>query len=134
MDRIAVLAGAAFSQGRIVLMRLDDTVLPTLAPTQRIFVGNLSRQIERDKIFEETFLRDLEAFIALIRQLIVDGTTAGWEADEYDVHGGREIIYLDDRARALDPVIRELQELWFAVATTLDATKADAAVLQLLSE
>ncbi len=134
MDQIALLAGAAFGQGRIVLMRLDDTVLPALAPTQRTFVGNLSRRIERDKIFQETFLRDLEAIIALIQQLIVDGTTAGWEADEYDVHGGREILYLDDRARALDPVMRELQELWAAVAATLDATKADAVAVQLVSE
>ncbi len=134
MDRIALLASAAFGQGRIVLMRLDDTVLPKLAPSQRPFVGNLSRRIERDKIFEEPFLRDLEAFIAFLRQLVVDGTTAVWEADEYDVHGGREILYLDERARALDPVIKELQELWAAVAATLDATKADAVAVQLVSE
>ena len=134
MDQIALLAGAAFGQGRIVLMRLDDTVLPALAPTQRTFVGNLSRRIERDKIFEETFLRDLEAFIVFLRQLVLNGTTAVWEDDEYDVHGGREILYLDDRARALDPVMRELQELWFAVAATLDATKADAVAVQLVSE
>lgn len=134
MDRIALLASVAFGQSRIFLRCLHDTVLPALDPAQRTFVNNLSRRIEQDKIFEETFLRDLEAFSAIVRQLVVDGTTAAWEVDECNVQGGHEVFYLDDRAKALDPVVRELRELWAAVAATLDATKADAAALQLVSE
>tara|TARA_R110002072_G_scaffold128939_1_gene267014 strand:- start:10377 stop:10724 length:348 start_codon:yes stop_codon:yes gene_type:complete len=115
-------------------MRLYDTVLPALDPPQRTFVRTLSRRIEQDKIFDEALLRDLDAFTAFLRQLVVDGTTTAWEVDESDVHGGYEILCLDDRAKALKPVAGELQELWTEVAATLDATKADAAALQLVSE
>lgn len=134
MDRIALLASVAFRQSRVVLMHLHDTVLPTLDPTKRIFVRNLSRRIEQDRIFDETFLRDLEAFTALLRQLVADGTTTGWEVDECHVQGGHETLYLDDRAKALASVAKELRELSVAIAATLDAKKADVAAMQLVSE
>lgn len=134
MDRIALLASIAFGQARIVQMMLDETVLPALTPTQRTFAENLSRRIARDKIFDRSFLLDLDAFIAFIQGLIADGTIVGWEADEYNVHGGCDILHLGDQARALDPVVRELRELWAAIAETLDASKAIAAALNLVSE
>lgn len=134
MDRIALLASTAFGQARVVQMLLDETILPALTPTQRTFAENLSCRIARDKIFDGSFLLDLEAFIAFIQGLIADGTTVGWEADDYNVHGGCDILYLSDQARALDPVVRELRELWAAVAGTLDASKAIAAALNLVSE
>lgn len=134
MDRIALLASTAFGQARIVQMLLENPVLPVLAPTERTFAENLSRRIGRDNIFDESFLRDLEAFIAFIQGLIATGTIVGWEADDYNVHGGCEILHLGDQARALDPVVRELRKLWAAIAETLDASKAATAALQLVSE
>lgn len=134
MDRLTCLASVAFGQARMVLMLLENPVLPVLTPTQRTFAENLSRRIAHDKILDEAFLRDLDAFIVFIQQLVAAGTTICWEADDHNVSGGYEIHFMNDRARALDSVVRELQELWTVIAETLDTAKAAAAALQLVSE
>lgn len=134
MDQIILRASAAFGQGRVVQMLLDDTILPVLDPAQRTFAQNLSRRIARDRILDETFLCDLDAFVAFIEKLIADGTVVGWETDEHHSDGGHEIAHLNARAKALSPVVSESRKLWFAIAQTLDALKATAVVLKLVSE
>lgn len=133
MDRLTFLASVAFGQARIVQMLLENPVMLALDPTQRTFAENLSRRISRDKIFDEAFVRDLDAFVAFIQQLVADGTTVGWEGDEHNGScGGYEIRCMNNLAATLDPIVKELQKLWAMIAETLDTAKAASAVLQLI--
>lgn len=134
MNRTTLLASTALSQGRVVQTLLHDRVLPSLPPSQRTFAERLVRQISRGNIFDDSFLDELEAFVASISLLIADGTVVGWEADEHDVRGGHEVVHLDGRAEALSPVVNELQSLWTAIAETLDAAKASVVAAGLVSE
>ena len=133
MDEVTQITCSVLNQGRVVQQLIDDRIIPTLAPSRRTFALHLSRRINQGDIFSEQFLRDLDAFICTIRQIIADGTYVGWEADEHHVQGGFDIIWQDPRTKELGPTVDALRRFWSAIAQVLDAIKAIAVASELTS-
>lgn len=125
---------AALRQARVARRYLHGTIIPALPPVRRTFAEHIIRQIDRDAIFDEVLVRDLETFIGLIEREIAVGIHAGWEADENHVKGGWEVVIRDERAAALEPAAVELKQLQLAIARVIDAAKATRLADTLIDE
>ncbi|WP_209427471.1 hypothetical protein [Pararhodobacter sp. SW119] len=124
LDDLRKSAAEAFGLARTVRDQLIGTVVPALPPARRTFAEWLGRKLENGAFFEESMVRDIDAFIAEIERLFAAGTHIGWEADAHHVRGGYPVVYLDDRARALEPVVDDLRLLRTAIVRVLDTARA----------
>jgi hypothetical protein len=124
----------ALRQARNVRAMLAEAVIPAISPARRSFADWLVQTLDHGKFFDEPALRDIDAFISLLQREIDQGTYIGWEADEYHVRGGYELIELDARARSLAPALDELCKLRSSIATALDVARARSVMQDMVSE
>lgn len=124
MDVISELVADALRQARLVRKCLDAKVMPLLDVRRRTFASNISRRIANREIVTEAFLRDLEAFIAIVGEVVDQETTFVWRGHEHDPDCGYEVPVRNDRTVAFCYLLDEMVDLASAVEAALDAAEA----------
>lgn len=124
MDVISEHVVDALRQGRHVRKCLDAKVIPLLDPRRRTFASNISQRIAAREIVTEAFLRDLEAFIALVGEVVDQETSFVWRGHEHDPDCGYEVPVRSDRTVAFCYLLDEMVDLATSVEAALDAANA----------
>lgn len=123
-DALVALIAAARAQSRVVVVDLIGTVVPSLPSDRRTFPTHVTRMIERGNIFDEGFLRDLEALIDLVNDSVAAGTHPVWLADEHHVAGGYESVMRSPDIADLAAAVARLRQLQIAIASVVDMARA----------
>ncbi len=124
MDMVTDLVADALRQARLVRKCLDAKMIPLLDPRQRIFATDISRRLARRDILTEAFLLDLEAFLAVVDEVIENGTTLAWRGHEHDPDCGYVVPVRSDDANAILFMQGEIVDLVTAIEGALDGAKA----------
>ncbi|WP_299784440.1 hypothetical protein [uncultured Marivita sp.] len=123
-DLLTGLVAEALAKAQIAAVSLRDTVVPAWPPARRTFPEHVARRLERRKVFDETFVEDLNTFIETLAARIRSETYVGWEADENHVRGGYEVCYADDATHALIRCAKELRSVQEAITAVLFGLRA----------
>ncbi len=123
-DLLTGLVAEALAKAQIAAVSLRNTVVPAWPPARRTFPEHVARRLERRKIFDETFVEDLNTFIEMLAARIRSETYVGWEADENHVRGGYEVVYADEETWALNRCAEDLGRTRDAVSAVLCAARA----------
>lgn len=123
-DALVGIIAAARNQGRVVVTDLLATLVPLLPPERRTFPEHVVRQIERGDVFDDRFLRDLDALISTIDALVMNGTRAIWIADEHHVYGGYDTVVRDNDTADLAAAAVRLNRLYVSIARVVDLAQA----------
>lgn len=124
MDKVSQLVAEALGQARLVGKCLDEKIIALLEPSHRSFASKISKRIAAGSIISETFLRDLEAFIVLLRRLADDETAYAWRGHEHDPNCGYRVPVPSQRAGVFYVVLEELVKLASDIESALDAARA----------
>lgn len=130
-ELLTQLVAVALMHARIAATEVHDVVLPLLPASKRAFPASLARRLEKLEILDEGFLRDLDAFLAMLERHVGAGTHVGWQADEIHVRGGYETVAHDPGIAALAGALREFDLLHDTVLAALSGARAlrDAGML-----
>ena len=131
-DMVSRLATVVVMQARIVVAELQECVLPALLPADRTGVRLLSRALERNDLFNDALLSEIEAVLDILRERVEAGTRLGWEPDDGHIRGGYQVVRQDEGVAALSVAAGELDLLHDALCATLAAARAMREAEQLL--
>jgi len=124
MDKISDFIAEALGHARVVRKCLDGKIIPLLEPRHRTFAGGISRRIGERLIVTEEFLRDLEAFIALLDEQAEGETSYAWRGHEHDPDCGYLVPVRSQSASAFVTLLDALVDLATAIEAALDAAEA----------
>jgi hypothetical protein len=124
MDKVSDLVAEALGHARLVRKCLDGNVIPLLEPRHRTFASDISRRIGTRSFVTEGFLRDLEAFIALLDERADSETSYAWRGHEHDPDCGYPVPVRSERATVFITVLDALVDLATAIESALDAAEA----------
>lgn len=124
MDKINDFVAEALGHARVVRKNLDGKVIPLLQPRHRAFASEVSRRIGARSIMTETFLRDVEAFIAILGEQAERETSYAWRGHEHDPDCGYLVPFRSENASEFLTLIAALAELATAIGVALDAVEA----------
>ncbi len=130
-DNIEIRAAEAFAASRHCAVALRQDVIPYLRPQERPRAERLISVIERQRIFDQGALNEIDGLADLISRRILNGTTTAEQfvADECDIEGGRVLTHehrteeADAFARAL-PLLLELTDCLQDVFDLMHASRA----------
>lgn len=123
-ELLTQLVAVAYMQAHIAVAEVQDVVLPLLPASKRAFPASLARRLEKQRFLDDSFLRDLEAFIDMLERHIEEGTHVGWQVDENHVRGGYETIARAPGIETLAGALRELDLLHDTVLAALSGARA----------
>ena len=124
MEMVIDLVADALRQARLVRKCLDAKLISLLEPRHRTFATDISRRLAQQDILNEAFLRDLEAFLAVLDMVIESGTTLVWRGHEHDPDSGYTMPVRSDDANAILFMQGEIVDLVTAIEGGLDGAKA----------
>jgi|GEM_PF-2054923 len=132
-DLIKRLVALAFMQARIAATEIKEKAIPCLPPARRNFAVNIMRRIEQGSIFDDAFMRDLDAISQTIDNRIDEGTHVYWQSDEHHTRGGYEVSCFTPEVSKLDAAARELALLRDVILATTCSARASGELDVLLS-
>lgn len=109
---VARLATIALLRSRLVVSLMYETVIPFLPPAGRAAARLLTRRIERDDLFNETLLGDLEALSNRLEGIVSAGTYLDWEPADGHSRGGSEVVR---QAPGIAALALALEEVWIGM-------------------
>ncbi|MCP1169379.1 hypothetical protein [Limimaricola litoreus] len=124
MDKVSNLVAEALGYARVVRKCLDGKIIPLLEPRHRSFASEISRRIGTRSLMTEGFLRDLEAFIALLNEQADGETSYVWRGHEHDPDCGYTVPVRSERAAVFITVLDAVGDLATAIEAALDAAEA----------
>lgn len=129
---VAKLATLGIIQARLVISELRETVLPALPPDRRTMIGRLVRRLEREDLFDQALLEELEALGEHLHGRVEAGTQIAWEPAEGHVRGGYHVIHREPETADLARACEAVQRLHQLVFGTMAAARALREADQLL--
>ncbi|WP_282025324.1 hypothetical protein [Limimaricola cinnabarinus] len=132
-DAFAGLIAKALADAHVAAIGLREAVIPALPPSRRTFPDHLAQRLEDGRIFDESFVDDLNTLLGMLTVKVTAGTHIGWEADEHHICGGYEVVYTDEKTRALRHSATALAMARDAASAVLCAARAIRLVNELLN-
>ena len=130
-DNIDALAASAFAQSRLCVVALREDIIPHLAPHERRGPERLIAQIERQRIFDDSVMNELDVLIETLTRRIADGTkrTEQFVADECHIEGGGFLMHTERNETAeafvrAVPFLLVFQETLLGVHDLMQAERA----------
>lgn len=130
---VARLATIAILRSRLVVSLMNETVIPSLPPARRAATRMLAKRIERDDLFDEALLADIEALGDRLEGIVSAGTYVDWEPTDGHVRGGSEVVRQAPGIANLAVALEEVQLLHEALVATLSAARAVREAEQLIA-
>ena len=121
---VARLATVAILRSRLVVSLLHERVIPSLPQAGRASARILARRLERDDLFDEVLLADLETLCDRLEGIVSAGTYLDWQSAEGHVHGGCEVVRRAPGITDLAVALEEVQLFHDALVATLSAARA----------
>ncbi|PZX17482.1 hypothetical protein LX81_01205 [Palleronia aestuarii] len=122
-DSLAHLIANTLAEARAVSTDLREIIIPILSPVQRTYPQHVARRVAGGRIFDEAFVRDLDALIDDLERHVSNETRVGWQADGNHIRGGYEIISRDAGITRLAPSIGRMREFRDGIMRVLDLAK-----------
>jgi len=123
-DTLVTLIAIARAQSRVVGDYLIGTDVSSLTSDRRTFPQDVAKTLARGNVYDEGFLRDLDALIDLVRATVTAGTHRVWLADEHHVAGGYDSVMCSADITDLAAAAARLSKLHVAIASVLDMVRA----------
>jgi hypothetical protein len=124
MDQVSDLVAEALRHARLVRKSLDGKIIPLLEPRHRAFASDISRRVGTRSLVTEAFLRDLEAFVAVLNEQSDAETSYAWRGHEHDPNCGYLVPVRSERAMEFVTVLDAVVDLATAIEAALVAAEA----------
>jgi hypothetical protein len=131
-DTVTLLVAEALEQSYVSANVIEQSIIPHLPPQRRGFATDMLRRMDGMSMFEDRFLRDLEALIAILDDHVEAGTEVYWHHDEHHIDGGYAVIQRSDAAESLRQGSRVMATLRDKVLAAMSGARAVREAARLL--